>query len=150
MTKKVIQPIIVFGTIIILLIGLVIWKRHDDKLIITGIRQNPAYSICTIIDFDKGSGGGGGTFIKISNRSPHAWITFYSGDSLVKELACGMLRADRDYTGDKFVVMFNKRNLEQCIILYDYPINDANDSVRYIENFKSNPPDFKKLEYKND
>lgn len=46
--------------------------------------------------------------------------------------------------GDHYLVIYDITNPENCQILFDYPIKDSIDFIRYLEEFKAKPLDISK------
>ncbi|WP_163264515.1 hypothetical protein [Dysgonomonas sp. 216] len=43
--------------------------------------------------------------------------------------------------GERYMVVYDTTNIENCILLVDYPVRDSIDYFRYMEEFKNQPFD---------
>lgn len=55
-----------------------------------------------------------------------------------------LIHSDNAKKENMYLVIYDTLNPENCQILFDYPIKDSTDFIRYLEEFKTKPLDFNK------
>ncbi len=124
---------------IILCICGIVYIVSDKDITVNSIAKNREYSIATIIKY---SGPG------IKHSSSSLRIAFYDSNRNADIETVAYLgttpRDVKNKIGDRYVVIYNRNNPEQCILLAEYPIIDSLDFMQYKESFKSSPPDLNK------
>jgi hypothetical protein len=106
------------------------------------ICRHPAYAIGTVTKIAGGSSGAVriGRWGSSSHSDPIVHISFQEKGTLRETESKGLLSSNTDYEGKRFVVIYDSLNYKNCILLFDFPIRDTTDFVRYMELFKSSPP----------
>nr|WP_297165631.1 hypothetical protein [uncultured Dysgonomonas sp.] len=116
--------------IIGLLALMIIWGR---KSVGQQIERNTGYAIGTY-QYMSGLPTKGGTYL---------FISFDAKNKRFENITIkGKLTSNtKALKGDLFLVIYDTLNPENCQILFDYPIKDSSDFIRYLEEFKTKPLD---------
>ncbi|GEM_PF-1136299 len=115
-------------------------KRKGDLR--NSIHKNTGYSIGTVTKYIGGHGGGIGKSFKVLPSDPSIWIEFKVNNSKENTQSKGLLRSDMEgCVGKNYIVIYDTLNPENCILLFNYPINDSLDFIRFTNDFKASPPD---------
>ncbi len=133
--------------IVVFFLGVIIFIIQSKKSMVTQIEANKMYSIATLVLY-KGSNSSfvprGATIH--SGSSLH--ITFYdnmtSSEIYAVVVLGGTPSNPAEQIGKQFMVVYDYKKPENCILLEDYPVQDSTDYIRYIEEFRKNPPNFDK------
>lgn len=140
MTKQQEVPIwAIIGSIIVIII-VIIWSQWDNKRLHRNISENLSYSVATITKYIPPGG--------IPPSAGSIWAEFNIDGYLFETLTKGGTRSPGTKIpdspkGKQYLIIYNAKNPEECILLWDYPINDSTDFRRYIEYLKKHPiPEF--------
>jgi len=97
-----------------------------------------------------------GSLAQISSRSSYQIITFaykIDGKSLITK------NSSQDYPndlhkepliGDKYLAIYLLDKPEDCALLFNYPIKDSTDYIKYVDFFKTHTPRFNRFIYETD
>ena len=136
MKKEYIQLALIF----LFLLLIVVFVQYDRYSVKRNILKNPAYAVATIRHYtaasDRQSRTGSNVFISFTYEGKHI-----DTDSKVPLENNGrVIESGKDYKGEKFLVIYNKDNPEECILLFNYPIRKETDFDRYMKRFETDPP----------
>jgi len=140
-TNKIILMLAICATI-----GIIIMNKIDKKKI-NKIVSNSSYTVGTVQFY---SSCRGGIFVPkvISSSSKPAEVKFsynVNGKKYTNRYNGGFFKMPLEgiQKGEQYLVIYNVHHPDKSLILFDYPIKNETDLDRYMEKFKTNPPDFK-------
>ncbi len=144
------KEIIEFTLFILGVIGIVIFKISDNKKN-KDIFSNMNYAIGVIQQYDPGQAyvAWVPNSYQLTIRSPK--ITFaYSINKIeyYQNYGSETFYVPNDNgikKGEKYIVIYNLKKPKEARMLFDFPIADSTDFMRYIQEFKANPPNSEQL-----
>ena len=105
------------------------------------ISNNIEYSIGTVTKYVGGHRGVIVFNVKVTQGDPIINISFKVDTLQINTKSKGLLKSNMGGSvGKSYVVVYDATNPENCILLFDYPVNDSTDFARYMKEFKTNPP----------
>lgn len=128
---------IMLGAFLILFI-ISFWMQNNRKEVGREITLYPGYAI-GVLDYKI---KGGATF---GPSTTDVFILFKVDTKIWRTTTKGKLAGYKQaLEGDEYLVIYDTLNPENCQILFDYPIKDSSDFIRYLEEFKTKPLDISK------
>lgn len=122
----------IFVTICLVFLVIVILKRNKEN---DRISENAGYSIGTVTKYLSERGGYTGSRLFKSRRSGYLdYFFLYKGEKYCARLS-GTIRkfpSKGEFVGKDFMVIFNKNNPKESLLLFDMPVSDSTDFKRYV------------------
>jgi len=144
------KEIIEFSLFILGVLGIIIFKISDNKKN-EDIFSDQGYVVGTVEQYESGQAyvGWVPNSYQLTIRSPTITFTYkinkiqysqnYASETFYVPDNKGIKK------GEKYVVVYNLKKPEEARMLFDFPIADSTDFMRYIQEFKANPPNLEQL-----
>jgi len=147
------KEIIEFSLFILGVIGIVIFKIYDNKKN-KDIFSDQGYTIGIIQQYDPGQ-----SYVV---WVPNSYQLTLQSSKVIFTYYIDKIRYSQNYAsdtfyvpdnkgikkGEKYVVVYNLKKPEEARMLFDFPIADSTDFMRYIQEFNVNPPNLEQLRKK--
>ncbi|NDW09750.1 hypothetical protein [Dysgonomonas sp. 520] len=134
--KEYLLMLILLGVVFLIVFGSI----YDRRSIRRNIHNDPAYAIATIDKYNNPSGNA-------QKTGSSLFISFYDNEKYIKTTSKVPLKKNgevivpgKDYKGEKYIVIYNRDDSDECILLFNYPIKNEFDFDRYMKEFEKNPP----------
>lgn len=137
--KLTIKGTILFVGILSYMIGLAIHSTLEREIVKIKVTSNSVFSIGTVIKYSP----------KNQSTRGHVrtgWVSMSVPINGRRIETRSSILLPTNYTwgepeGKDFLVVYDSLDTQTCVLLFDYPIKDSSDYVRYLEEFKQNPLD---------
>ncbi|MFI5221378.1 MAG: hypothetical protein ACHQK8_03555 [Bacteroidia bacterium] len=96
---------------------------------------NPGYAIGIIDAYAPQYKTASNIQFEFSIASQKYYVTYHSGDNGWYVPGSGNYKI-----GDKYMVQYDQSNPNTARMLFDYPVKDSTDYIKYVNQFKTNPP----------
>jgi|GEM_PF-1203631 len=139
---------VTFFLLVIIAVIFIIISNNINRKKIAEIVSNSSYTIGTVQFYSSQKGAALYVPKVISSSTQPADVKFsynVNGEKYTNRYdeAFFKMPSEGIQKGEQYLVIYNVRHPDKSLILFDYPIKNETDLDRYMEKFKTNPPDFK-------